>query len=85
MPPGSRMLGLSYAGGLSRDTTAMLCDVDAQPVMVFVDRIAADRPDLVQSDEDVHVFRSKRHGLVFYEVTPFQHARVVEYLLPSEL
>ena len=84
MPPGSRMLGLSYAGGFSRDTTAMLCRVDAQPVMVFIDRAAADQPDITRSDVGVHVFRSERHELVFYEVTPFDQPRVVEYLLPSE-
>ncbi len=84
MPAGSRMLGLSYTGGLSRDTTAMLCSVDEQPVMVFVDRLAADQPEMGQSDENVRVFRSERDGLVFYEVTPFGQPRVVEFLLPMK-
>ena len=38
LPPERSMVGLSYLGGLSRDTTAMLCVVEDQPVVVFVDR-----------------------------------------------
>ena len=44
MPVGSGMLGLSYSGGLSRETTVMLCTIEEQPVMVFVDRVAEDTP-----------------------------------------
>ena len=40
MPPGTRMLGISYPGGISPNTTAMLGEVDGTPVMVFVDDAA---------------------------------------------
>jgi anti-sigma factor RsiW len=84
LPAGSRMLGLSYAGGLSRETTAMLCDIDGQPVMVFVDRLANDHPIASQHEAStLHVHRVARDGLVFYEVTPFEAARVIDHLVPQ--
>jgi hypothetical protein len=84
MAEGSRMLGLSYPGGLSRDTTAMLCRVDGKPVMVFVDRASADQPNAMDhAGEQAHVFRQERDGLVFYEVTPFDRPRVTEALVPA--
>jgi hypothetical protein len=83
LPPGSQMLGISYPGGLSRDTTAMLCRVDGQPVMVFVDRLSADQPRAARNDDpNLQVHRAVKLGLVFYEVTPFETARVIDYLVP---
>ena len=85
LPDGSQMLGLSYAGGLSRDTTAMLCHIDDQPVMVFVDRLENDRPNaLLHEAREIEVHRVARDGLVFYEVTPFDAARVIDHLVAQE-
>ena len=42
MPKGSKMVGLTYCGGISRYTTTMLARVGDAPVMVFVDRLSAD-------------------------------------------
>ncbi len=82
------MLGLSYPGGLSRNTTAMLCEVDEQPVMVFVDRLGKDEEvadrQAVPSIE-WNVFRSVRDGLVFYEVLPFEVLRVAKYLVVASM
>ncbi len=82
MSPGSRMLGLSYPGGLSRDTTAMLCKVDGQPVMVFVDRLDADQQSsaITAAGDGLRVFRSELAGLVLYEVTPLKESRAAPYL-----
>jgi hypothetical protein len=83
LPIGVSMLGLANSGGLSRDTTAMLCRVDGNPVMVFVDRIDADQPNAEEHvDKKVHVFRMVRDGLVFYEVTPLHAPRVVNFIVP---
>jgi anti-sigma factor RsiW len=83
LPIGVRMLGLAYPGGLSRDTTAMLCRVDGQPVMLFVDRSAADQAFATDhSDKSVRVFRAERDGLVFYEVTPHDKPRVLDFVAP---
>lgn len=82
MPQGSRMLGLSYPGGISRDTTAMLCEVAGQPVMVFVDRLDADEQvEGIAADADgLHVFRSELANLVVYEVTPLEEPRAASFL-----
>ena len=84
MPKGSGMLGLSYSGGLSRETTVMLCTVDDQPVMVFVDLVAKDTstPSITAAASGVQVFREERDGLVMYEVTPFDEPRAAPYLRP---
>lgn len=86
MPPGSRMLGLSYPGGLSRDTTAMLCRVDDEPVLVAVDRQQVDRqqpPPGAYQGRPLHLHRNERSGLVFYEVSPFAEPRAMQYLVPT--
>ena len=85
MPTGRGMLGLSYLGGLSRDTTAMLCLVDDEPVMVFVDRVENDQPLAVQNDDTaLRVLREVRDGLVFYEVAPAGASSVLEYLVSEK-
>ena len=81
------MLGLSYPGGLSRNTTAMLCEVDGEPVMVFVDRQEADLESASRQDDGspaVNVIRFRKNGLVFYEVTPFSEARAAQYLVAAD-
>ena len=84
-PAGMAMMGLSYPGGLSRNTTAMLCRVDGEPVMVFVDRESNDTAIDWQNDQsELHLFRESRHGLVFYEVTPFDSARVTRHLVAAD-
>ncbi len=83
MPAGTKMLGLSYPGGLSRETTAMLCLVDDAPVMVFVDQAVADSEiagRLEANDLPVNVFRAERYGLVFYEVSELDEPRALEFL-----
>lgn len=81
MPAGTGMLGLSYAGGLSRDTTAILCRVDDQPVIVFVDRIDADSGnEMANQNPAASVFRQEVGELVMYEVSPLQASRVLKYL-----
>ena len=82
LPLGSMMKGLSYPGGLSRDTTAMLCDVKGQHVMVFVDRAEKDQAiAAVSTGSHLNVFRTERDGLVFYEVTPLEKPTMTEHLV----
>lgn len=84
LPDGQSMLGLSYLGGLSRDTTAMLCIVDEQKVIVFVDRIENDDQEMALDGDGLRVFREERDGLVFYEVTPLDVARMTEFMKSPE-
>ncbi len=82
LPEGSRMLGLSYPGGLSRNTTAVLCDVDGKKVLVFVDRLSEDTPIARQGeDATLNVIRAELDGLVVYEVTPLDRAVISKHLV----
>ncbi|MFO0912907.1 MAG: hypothetical protein U0795_08115 [Pirellulales bacterium] len=82
MPPDRRMIGLSYSGGFTRDTTAILCQVHDRPVVVYVDRRAVDRPEIAQPDpnQDLFVHRRELGDLVMYEVSPFDSAQILDYL-----
>lgn len=80
MPPGRGMLGLSYLGGVSRESTAMLCTVQQSPVLVFVDKLSNDRGQLLEDVEpELNIFRAEKFGLVFYEVTPLEESTMVQY------
>jgi hypothetical protein len=82
MPEGSMMKGLSYLGGLSRETTAMLCDVQGEPVMVFVDQAEKDIPSAaIEHDPALNIFRTERDGLVFYEVTPLDKPTMTKHMV----
>ena len=81
MPEGTRMLGLSYLGGTSRESTAMLGEVDGHKVIVFVDRNTASQPDVTTTGtEGLNVFVVERDGLVFAEVSPLKEAKMIQYL-----
>jgi anti-sigma factor RsiW len=86
MPGGTRMLGLSYPGGISRNTTAMLGMVDDHKVIVFVDQAGAGKVDTSTPESaNLNVFVVERDGLVFAEVTPLNSATLIQYfeVIPS--
>ena len=81
MPEGTQMLGISYPGGISRNTVAMHGEVDGTPVMVFVDN-AGNRGqviDSVEQDSNLKVFVVEKDGLIFCEVTPLDSAKMIQY------
>lgn len=80
LPDDRRMLGISYLGGLSRDTTAMLCKVSEKEVIVFVDQKGKDNPAMATAGNGLQVFREERDGLVFYEVSPFESAKMIQFM-----
>ena len=82
MPEGTRMLGISYEGGTSREATAMLGEVDGNQVVVFVDRSSAGQPDTSTAGrtEGLNVFVVERDGLVFAEVSPLLESKMIQYL-----
>ena len=82
MPEGVRMLGLSYLGGLTPDTTAMLGEVNGEQVIVFVERVSNE--ELLQSvlesnDTDLKSFVRKERGLVFIEITPHDEPTLINF------
>jgi anti-sigma factor RsiW len=82
LPADRRMVGLSYLGGFSRDTTAILGYAQDQPVIVFVDRREVDQTELGQSSatSGLNVFRRELAGLVLYEVSPLDRPQLVDFL-----
>ena len=77
-PAGVRMLGLSYPGGTSRNSTGMLCEVHGAQVMVIVDRAEHHAASLLNgAEEDLHVFSAERFGLRFYEVGPLSESHLI--------
>ena len=83
MPDGTRMLGLSYLGGISRETTAMLGEVDEKEIIVFVDNGGSEKALEAALDKKGHselnIFVVEKYGLVFAEVSPFDTQKLVQY------
>ena len=81
MPQGTRMLGISYPGGISRNTTAILGVVDGNSVMVFVDE-TKNRGQVIKSIDEgsnLNVFSVEKNGLIFCEVTPLDSAKLIRH------
>jgi hypothetical protein len=77
-PPGHSMGGLGYANILSRYSMYMLAHVGEDRVVVFVDRVDADRNLPALSDPRLKRFRREVGELVLYEVTPLDEPRFLE-------
>jgi hypothetical protein len=80
LPPDRKMTGLSYLGGISRDTVAMLCEVQGEEVIVFVDHEDADGIEVAikSTNPDLNVFVKRKFGLVFVEVTPLPSTMMID-------
>ncbi|MEM8736809.1 MAG: hypothetical protein AAGG44_21445 [Planctomycetota bacterium] len=72
-----RMLGVSYSGGLSRNSTVILFIAYEKPVMVFVDNDDIRVPSVAldkSPNPELKTYETRRDGLVFVEVSPFDEA-----------
>ncbi len=86
LPSGMEMVGLAYLAGIGPKTTTLMARVDGQPVMVFVDRAEEDpTPDQPGWFSGLALFREQRDGLVFYELTPLDQPRVMQWLHAVDL
>ena len=82
MPDDYSALGLAYFEGLSEDATSLLARIDGQPVLVMVTK-SSTAPNVKIGKSiatGVNIFRTDKHGLVFYEITPFDESRMTSYL-----
>ena len=82
MPEKCSMVGISYLGGISRDTTTMLGLASNKPVLVFVDKISNDDDQMrrqVGQNDRCFVTRTAKHGLVFYEVSEYEEPQLTGY------
>jgi hypothetical protein len=84
---GVEPLGISYGHNLSPGTLLVLARVEGRPVIVFADRLANDAgPNPPPGDDtDLRRFRRVIDDLVFYELTPFDEARVLDHLQPIDM
>ena len=82
MPEHKQMVGIAFDGGVTRKTTSMLGLVNDQPVLVFVDKLSNDDEKMqaqVGKSDGYNIFRTTKHGLVYYEVSGFEEAQLIEY------
>ena len=78
--PDGEMVGLAYLQGLTSETTSMLARVEGKPIIVFIDRVDRDiQPDEPSKLSGLNLFRKELDGLVLYEITPLNEARVIDY------
>lgn len=85
LPAGTRMVGLSYLGGLSERTTALLARVEGEPVVVFVDRVAETGAEADSAPIDgLRIHRRLYADLVFIEVGPFAEPAVLPFLFEPD-
>ena len=80
LPQENKMLGVSYLGGISRSTTAVLFKSKGQPVVVFVDKEDLELDDLLDDKSPtISIHKSKKFGLVFYEVSKLEKPVITDY------
>jgi hypothetical protein len=79
LPKGITAVGLSYCNTISENTMILMAEVDDEPVVIFVDRVARDTEPITVEDERLHLHRRELSGLVLYELSPFDAPRVLPY------
>jgi hypothetical protein len=84
-PPGIKAKGLSYCPSLSENTMILLAEVESHPVVVFIDRLAADSRPSLPGDSGLRLFRREVGTLVLYEVTPLSEPRVLELFYDPQM
>ena len=60
----------------------MLGSVNGKPVLVFVDNLSDDDEQMrsqVGKHDGYHVSRATKDGLVFYEISEYEDAQLIEY------
>jgi len=79
------MLGLSYTGGVTRDSMGMLGTVNGKPVLVVVDRAGEDAKTQMKHPDGLNLYRRKIGSLMLYEVTPLDEAKLLDMFYQPEL
>lgn len=81
--PGLDVVGWMYQNPgvmLARSSTTLLARSDGEPVVVVMDRVDRDAPVTIDPASELHLHRTERAGVVFYEVSPFTEPRVITRL-----
>jgi hypothetical protein len=84
VPAVTKLLGVSFTGGVSETTIGVLAKVEDQPVIVLADRAATrwEHP-MLKYAQGLHVYQRQVGQLVLYEVSPFSEPRLLDlFMLP---
>jgi hypothetical protein len=85
IPSNASVWGIGYAETLmSVNTRLILVKLDETPILVFVDRLSADRELSLPPGRGLNLFRREAGGLVLYEVSPLPEAKVLPLLSAVE-
>lgn len=79
LPSGVTAGGISYSNSLTPATINVLGRVNGTPVMVFVDRLAAEVTPLPPPPPELHLFRREIDALVLYELTPLDRPEILPF------
>jgi len=79
LPAGVTAGGIAYSNTITPTTINVYGRVDDTPVMVFVDKLAADHGPPSPPPAGFHLFRSQIEDLVLYELTPFDRPNILPY------
>lgn len=84
LPSGTEAVGLSYANTITPEAMHLLARVDGRPVLVFIDRKAADTGQSIGLLEHLRtglrLFSRTVGDLVLYEVTPLDAPHLLGHL-----
>jgi len=79
LPSGVTAGGISYSNTMSQATINVLGRVEGTPVMIFVDKRAAEVGPPAPLPSGLHIFRREIDELVLYELTPLDRPNILPY------
>lgn len=79
LPEGIKVVGLAYRNVITPKTVCVLGEVHGHPVIVFVDRAAADTAPQPERECGLRMFRRDLGDLVLYEMTPLEQPFLLEH------
>ncbi len=85
LPPDIKAMGWTYGLSISTRTAYLLAEVRGEPVIVFIDRVAAD-PGQAPPDCSLLRYHRRQIGmLVLYEVSPSDKPLLLDYFYDRDL
>ncbi|MCG8406476.1 MAG: hypothetical protein MI923_14865 [Phycisphaerales bacterium] len=79
-PAGVEVLGLSYANTITQNSILLTAKADGKGIIVFVDRVTADRGQTVDPASGLKLHKRKLDHLMLYEVSRLDKPRVLDLL-----
>ena len=79
LPSGITAGGIAYSNTITESTINVLGKVDGTPIMIFVDKVAADHGPPPPPPPQLHLFRREIDNLVLYELTPLDRPHILPF------